>query len=161
MNSPDMISISGSKFRMGSDRHLDDSVAALLKHLDDIGKPKTPSSPSQPTMAGRRDDDIKATKGTVYQGGLRVLAIIRGPGKIKPGTVENGIFSGLDWLPTLAAAAGNSNIAERLLQGVALGDRTYRNHLDGYNQLDLLLGEGPSKRQRYGTSVAPAWRSPR
>jgi arylsulfatase len=89
---------------------------------------------------------FRATKGTSYEGGFRVPAIIRWPGKIKPGTVENGIFSGLDWLPTLAAAAGNPNIKEQLLRGVTLGGRTYKNHLDGYNQLDLLLGKGPSAR---------------
>jgi arylsulfatase len=89
---------------------------------------------------------FKATKGTVFEGGFRVPAIIRWPGKIKPGVVENGIFSGLDWLPTLAAAAGAPDVTERLLKGVKLGDRTYKNHLDGYNQLDLLLGTGPSAR---------------
>ena len=46
----------------------------------------------------------------------------------------------------LAAAAGNPNITEQLLKGVKLGDRTYKNHLDGYNQMDLLTGKGPSKR---------------
>ena len=60
--------------------------------------------------------------------------------------VENGIFSGLDWLPTLAAAAGNSDITDQLLKGVTLGGREYKNHLDGYNQMDLLTGKGPSKR---------------
>ena len=63
------------------------------------------------------------------------------------GRVENGIFSGLDWLPTLAAAAGNPNIKQQLLQGVTLNGRPYKNHLDGYNQLDLLLGRGPSARR--------------
>jgi arylsulfatase len=75
-----------------------------------------------------------------------VPCIIRWPGKIKPGTVENGIFSGLDWLPTLADAAGNPDIKVQLLKGVKLGDRTYKNHLDGYDQMDLLLGNGPSAR---------------
>ena len=89
---------------------------------------------------------FRATKGTVFEGGFRVPCIIRWPGKVKPGSVENGIFSGLDWLPTLAAAAGNPNITEQLLQGVKLGDRTYKNHLDGYNQTDLLTGNGPSAR---------------
>ena len=60
--------------------------------------------------------------------------------------MENGIFSGLDWFPTLVAAAGNPNITQQLLQGVQLGDRTYKNHLDGYNQMDLLTGKGPSAR---------------
>jgi arylsulfatase A-like enzyme len=76
-----------------------------------------------------------------------VPCMVRWPGKIKPGSVENGIFSGLDWLPTLAAAAGNPNITQQLLQGVQLGERTYKNHLDGYNQLDLLTGKGPSARR--------------
>jgi len=76
-----------------------------------------------------------------------VPAIIRWPGRIKPGSVENGVFSGLDWLPTLAAAAGNPNITEQLLKGVTLGGRNYKNHLDGYNQMDLLTGEGPSARR--------------
>jgi hypothetical protein len=75
-----------------------------------------------------------------------VPAIIRWPGKVKAGSVENGIFSGLDWLPTLAAAAGNPNISDQLLKGVKLGDQTYKNHLDGYNQLDLLEGRAPSAR---------------
>ena len=56
------------------------------------------------------------------------------------------LFSGLDWFPTLMAAAGNSNIIDQLLAGVTLGDRFYKNHLDGYNQMDLLTGAGPSKR---------------
>ena len=73
-------------------------------------------------------------------------ALIRWPGRIKPGSVENGIFSGLDWFPTLTAAAGNPNIKDQLLKGVRLGDRTYKNHLDGYDQTDLLTGRGPSKR---------------
>ena len=82
-----------------------------------------------------------------FQGGFRVPCIVRWPGKIKPGTVENGLFSGLDWFPTLVAAAGNPNITDELLKGVKLGDRTYKNHLDGYNQMDLLTGKGPSKRR--------------
>src|ERR1700752_965726 len=64
----------------------------------------------------------------------------------QPGSIENGIFSGLDWLPTLADAAGNPDIKVQLLKGVKLGDRGYKNHLDGYDQMDLLLGNGPSAR---------------
>jgi arylsulfatase len=75
-----------------------------------------------------------------------VPCIIRWSGHVKPGTVENGIFSGLDWFPTFCAAAGNPNITDQLLKGVKLGDRSYKNHLDGYNQMDLLEGKGPSVR---------------
>jgi arylsulfatase A-like enzyme len=132
---------------------LDDSVGALLKHLDDIGETEntiviftTDNGAEVFTWPDGGMTPFRATKGTVFEGGFRVPAIIRWPGQIKPGSVENGIFSGLDWLPTLAAAAGNPNITDQLLQGAKLGDRTYKNHLDGYNQMDLLTGQGPSAR---------------
>jgi arylsulfatase len=135
---------------------LDDSVGALLKHLDDIGEAdntivifSTDNGAEVFTWPDGGMTPFKATKGTVMEGGFRAPAIARWPGKIKPGTVENGVFSGLDWFPTLLAAAGNPNITNQLLKGVQLGDRTYKNHLDGYNQLDLLLGNGPSKREEF------------
>jgi len=89
---------------------------------------------------------FKGQKGTGYEGGFRAPAIIRWPGKVPAGKVENGIISGLDWLPTFVAAAGNPNIKEELLKGKTVGDRTYKNHLDGYNQLDMITGKGPSNR---------------
>jgi arylsulfatase len=133
---------------------LDDSVGALLKHLDDIGETNntiviftTDNGAEVFTWPDGGMTPFKNTKGTVGEGGFRVPAIIRWPGQVKPGTVENGLFSGLDWFPTLMAAAGNPNITDQLLKGVKLGDRTYKNHLDGYSQMDLLTGKGPSKRQ--------------
>jgi arylsulfatase A-like enzyme len=132
---------------------LDDSVGALLKHVEDIGEADntiviftTDNGAEVFTWPDGGMTPFKATKGTIYEGGFRVPAIIRWPGKVKPRSVENGIFSGLDWLPTLAAAAGDPDIKDRLLKGVELAGRTYKNHLDGYNQLDVLLGKGPSAR---------------
>jgi arylsulfatase len=132
---------------------LDDSVGALLKHLDDIGEANntiviftTDNGAEVFTWPDGGMTPFKNTKGTVGEGGFRVPALIRWPGRIKPGSVENGIFSGLDWFPTLVAAAGNPNITDQLLKGIRLGDRTYKNHLDGYDQTDLLTGRGPSKR---------------
>ena len=72
--------------------------------------------------------------------------IIRWPGRIPAGKVENAIVSGLDWFPTFVAAAGNPNIVDELKKGKQLGDRTYKVHLDGYDQTDLITGKGPSKR---------------
>lgn len=132
---------------------LDDSVGALLQHVKDIGEEDntiviftTDNGAEVFTWPDGGMTPFRATKGTVWEGGFRVPAIIRWPGQVKPGSVENGIFSGLDWLPTLAAAAGNPDIKDQLLQGVELDGRTYTNHLDGYNQLDLLQGKGPSAR---------------
>jgi arylsulfatase len=132
---------------------MDDNIGALLKHLDDMGEAdntivifSTDNGAETFTWPDGANTPFKGQKGTAYEGGFRVPCIIRWPGHIKPGTVENGIFSGLDWFPTLCAAAGNPNIGDQLLKGVKLGDRNYKNHLDGYNQMDLLEGKGPSKR---------------
>jgi arylsulfatase len=60
---------------------------------------------------------------------------------------KNGLISGLDWFPTFVAAAGyQGDIAADLAKGKQLDDRTYKVHLGGYNQLDLITGKGPTKR---------------
>lgn len=132
---------------------LDDCIGKLLQHLEEMGEADntiviftTDNGAEVFTWPDGGMTPFRATKGTVFEGGFRVPCIVRWPGQIKAGVIENGIFSGLDWFPTLLAAAGNPNITDQLLKGVKLGDRTYKNHLDGYNQLDLLLGKGPSAR---------------
>src|SRR5262249_10758317 len=85
-------------------------------------------------------------KGTVMEGGFRVPAMVRWPGHGPAGRVANGRISGLDWFPTFLAAAGDPNIVDELRKGKYLVDRNFRVHLDGYNQLDLLTGKGPSRR---------------
>jgi arylsulfatase A-like enzyme len=132
---------------------MDDSIGEILKHLEDIGEAEntiviftTDNGAEVFTWPDGGMTPFRNTKGTVGEGGFRVPAIIRWPGHVKPGSVENGIISGLDWLPTLSAAAGNPDITNQLLKGVKLGDRTYKNHLDGYNQMALLTGTGPSVR---------------
>lgn len=132
---------------------LDDIVGALLNKLNELGLAEntiviftTDNGAEVVTWPDGGMTPFRMQKGTIYEGGFRVPCIVRWPGKIKPGSVENGIFSGLDWFPTLLAAAGEPDISEKLLKGVKLGERTYKNHLDGYNQMDLLTGKGPSNR---------------
>jgi arylsulfatase len=69
---------------------------------------------------------------------------VRWPGKIKPGEISNEMVSGLDWFPTLLAAAGDTTIKERLLKGASVGTKTFKVHLDGYNQLPYLTGQQPN-----------------
>jgi len=133
---------------------MDDAIGALLNHLQTMGEAEntiviftTDNGAEVFTWPDGGMTPFRATKGTVYEGGFRVPCLVRWPGHVKAGTVENGLFSGLDWLPTLAAAAGNPDITNQLLKGVKLGDRSYKNHLDGYNQMDLLTGKGPSARR--------------
>ena len=68
---------------------------------------------------------------------------IRWPGRIQPGSVANDIVSGLDWFPTLVAAAGDADIKDKLLKGTQVGAKTFKVHLDGYSQLPYLTGQQP------------------
>ncbi|MBW1963096.1 MAG: arylsulfatase [Deltaproteobacteria bacterium] len=89
---------------------------------------------------------FKGEKGTTWEGGFRVPAMVRWPGHIKPGTMINDIFSHEDWIPTLMAAVGEPNVKEKLLKGHKANGKNFKVHLDGYNQLDLLTGEGKGQR---------------
>jgi len=82
-------------------------------------------------------------KNSNWEGAYRVPAMVRWPGKIKPGSVSNEIVSHLDWLPTLLAMAGVPDVKEKLLTGYEAGKETYKVHLDGYNLLPYLTGEAP------------------
>ena len=132
---------------------LDDIVGSVMKYLKDNGLDQntivgftTDNGTENFTWPDGGQTPFAGGKGTALEGGFRVPMILRWPGKVPAGKVENGIVSGLDWFPTFVAAAGNANIAEELKKGKQLGDRTYKVHLDGYNQMDLITGKGPSKR---------------
>jgi arylsulfatase A-like enzyme len=132
---------------------LDDDVGLVMKKLKDIGVDDntivvftTDNGAETFTWPDGGQTPFAQSKGTVLEGGFRVPALIRWPGHVPADTVQNGIFSGLDWLPTFVAAAGNPNITEELLKGKTIGDRTYKNHLDGYNQMAAITGKGPSAR---------------
>jgi len=88
----------------------------------------------------------RGTKGQILEGGVRVPMVVQWPSQIPAGQVENGVMSHLDWFPTLVAAAGNDNIVNELKSGKKINDKSYKVHLDGYNQLDMLKGQGESNR---------------
>ena len=84
---------------------------------------------------------FRGEKDTNWEGAFRVPCAIRWPGVIKPGTTINEVFSAEDWLPTFAAAAGVPDVKEQLLKGYQAGDKKFKVHLDGYNQVPYLKGE--------------------
>ncbi len=123
-------------------------VGSILDALDDMGVAdntivmySTDNGPHQNTWPDAGTTPFRSEKNTNWEGAFRVPAMIRWPGQIEPGTVKNGMFSGLDWFPTLLAAAGDTDIKERLLEGTTIDGKEYKVHLDGYNQLPYLTGE--------------------
>ncbi len=132
---------------------MDDDIGIVMQKLKDIGEDEntivlftTDNGTELFTWPDGGQTPFAQSKGTVLEGGFRVPAILRWPGHVPADSVQNGIFSGLDWLPTFVAAAGNPNVTDELLKGKTIGDRTYKNHLDGYNQMAAITGKGPSAR---------------
>jgi len=147
---------------------LDDNVGAVMQYLKDNGLDDntivlftSDNGAEQFTWPDGGQTPFAMAKGTVMEGGFRTPAIIRWPGHVPANSIQNGIFSGLDWLPTFLDIAGNPNINDQLLKGVKVGDRTYKNHLDGYDQLAAITGKGDSVRHEiyyFGESTLGAVR---
>ena len=142
---------------------LDDDVGLVMQKLKDMGVDDntivvftTDNGTELFTWPDGGTTPFAQSKGTVMEGGFRVPCILRWPGHVPADSVQNGIFSGLDWFPTFLDAAGNPNITDQLLKGVKLGDRTYKNHLDGYDQMAAITGKGPSERVTKSSTSAKA-----
>lgn len=132
----------------------DGHVGQLLKKLDDLGITQntiviysTDNGAEIMSWPDGGNTPFRGEKATAWEGGFRVPAAVRWPGRIPAGQVINDVFSHQDWLPTLLAAAGEPEIKQKLLAGHQAGRRSYKVHLDGYNQLPLLTGSGPGARQ--------------
>ncbi len=129
----------------------DDDVGKLLKLLDDLKIADntiviytTDNGPNRFTWPDAANSPFRNEKDSNYEGAFRVPAMIRWPGHIKSGEVVTEVFSGLDWFPTLLAAVGDTTIKDRLLKGTNIGDKTFKVHLDGFNQLPYLTGQQPN-----------------
>ena len=126
----------------------DGHIGQLLKKLDDLGVTDntiviwtTDNGAEVMSWPDGGTTPFRGEKNTNWEGGYRVPFVLRWPGVIKPGTEINEILSHEDWMPTLLAAAGQPNVKESLLTGLAAGGVTYKVHLDGYNLLPYFKGE--------------------
>ncbi len=135
---------------------LDGMVGQLLKKLDDLGIGDntivvwtTDNGAEAFSWPDGGTTQFKGEKNTNWEGGYRVPCVMRWPGVIKPGTEINHITSHEDFVPTLVAAAGEASVTEKLLSGYQASGKTFKVHLDGYNQRDVLAGTGPGKREEY------------
>jgi arylsulfatase A-like enzyme len=126
----------------------DKNVGTVLQKLDELGIAGdtivmygTDNGPHMNSWPDAGMTPFRSEKNSNWEGAYRVPALVRWPGKIKPGTVFNEPMSHMDWLPTLLTAAGMPDIKERLLTGYKVGNKTYKVHLDGYNFLPYLTGQ--------------------
>jgi arylsulfatase A-like enzyme len=134
----------------------DGLVGQLLKKLDDLGIADntivvwtTDNGAESFSWPDGGTTPFKGEKNTNWEGGYRVPCVMRWPGVVKPGTEVNGITSHEDFVPTLVAAAGEPKVKEKLLTGYQAAGKTFKVHLDGYDQRDLLAGTGTGKRQEF------------
>jgi arylsulfatase len=129
----------------------DKNVGSILKVIDQLGIAdntivlySTDNGPHKNTWPDGGSSPFRNEKNSGWEGAFRVPSFIRWPGKIKAGSISNEIMSNLDWAPTLLAAAGEPNIAEKLKSGYAAVGTPYKVHLDGYNFLPYLTGQQES-----------------
>ena len=134
----------------------DGQVGQLLKKLDDLGIANntiviytTDNGAETFSWPDGGTTPFRGEKNTNWEGSYRVPAMVRWPGLVQPRTELNDIFSAEDWVPTLVAAAGEPDIRDKLLQGYSAGDKSFKVHLDGYDQRDLLAAKGPDKRREF------------
>jgi arylsulfatase len=132
----------------------DDIIGSVMKKLDDMGVADntiiivtTDNGTETFTWPDGGNTPFKGEKGMGLEGGFRVPAIVRWPGKVEPDQVINGVMSGMDWFPTFVKAAGyDGDIVADLKYGKRFGDRNYKVHLDGYDQTAMLTKGGKSTR---------------
>ena len=144
----------GNYYADGMIEH-DGHVGKLLKAVDDLGIGNntivvytTDNGPNRFTWPDAATSPFRNEKDSNWEGAFRVPAMVRWPGKIPAGKVTREMFSGLDWFPTLLAAAGDADIKQRLLKGTDIGGKTFKVHIDGYNQLPLLTGQQPNSARK-------------
>jgi arylsulfatase A-like enzyme len=127
----------------------DKNVGQVLKALDDLGIANntfvmysTDNGPHMNSWPDGAMTPFRNEKNSNWEGAYRVPAMVRWPGKIKPGQISNEMVAHHDWLPTLVAIAGDPQVADKLAKGYRVGSMNYKVHLDGYNLVPYLTGQG-------------------
>jgi arylsulfatase A-like enzyme len=126
----------------------DKNVGQMLELLDELGIAEdtfvmysTDNGPHRNSWPDGGTTPFRSEKNTNWEGAFRVPLLVRWPGKIKAGSISNGIVQHHDWLPTFLAMAGDTEVVEELKKGYKAIGRTYKNHIDGFNLLPYLTGE--------------------
>jgi arylsulfatase len=137
----------------------DGHVGQLLKVLDDLGVANntivvytTDNGAEAFTWPDGGTTPFRGEKATNWEGAFRVPCLIRWPGVIQPGTIVNEVCAHEDFIPTFAAAAGETGLVDKLKTGHTLNGKTFKVHLDGMNLMPFFKGdakESPRKEFLY------------
>ena len=136
---------------------MDDQVGELLDLLDELGVAdntmvmwSTDNGAASNSWPDGGNHPFKHEKGVGgYEGGFRVPCVVRWPGVIPAGVTTGEFISMEDWIPTIMSQLGQPDLAEQLRKGAEIGGKTYKVHLDGVDQSDMITGAGPTKRQEF------------
>lgn len=136
---------------------MDDDVGQLLDLIEELGVAdntivmfSTDNGAASNSWPDGGNQPFHGEKGVGgWEGGFRVPMLVRWPGKIPAGVSTGELMTMEDWMPTLMSFVGQPDVKEKLLSGTKIGDTNFKVHLDGYDQSDLLLNEGPSKRKEF------------
>ncbi|WP_084591582.1 arylsulfatase [Gilvimarinus agarilyticus] len=128
----------------------DKQVGDMLNALEEMGVLdntivvySTDNGPEHSARLHGGTTPFRGEKMTTYEGGVRVPMMVRWPNKIPAGTVLSGIQSHMDIYTTLAAAAGEPDIAQKVL-------KEHKQPIDGVNNLDYWMGKSDeSARDHY------------
>ena len=138
-------------------REVDNGVGellALLKELDvdenTIVMFSTDNGPASNSWPDGGNTPFRGEKGAGgWEGGFRVPVVVKWPGHIPKGEIRDGFMSMEDWMPTLLSFVGNTTLKEDLLSGKTFGTKNFKAHLDGYDQSDLVINNGKTKRMDF------------
>jgi arylsulfatase A-like enzyme len=138
-------------------KEMDDDVGELLKLLDELGVAdntlvmfSTDNGAASNSWPDGGNQPFRGEKGLGgYEGGFKVPMTVKWPGVIPAGTTTGELMTMEDWIPTILAQLGQKNLKQQLLDGHKIGDRTYKVHLDGYDQTPVITKTGPSNRKEF------------
>ncbi|HEY0460822.1 MAG TPA: arylsulfatase [Pyrinomonadaceae bacterium] len=134
----------------------DKNVGRMLDLLDELGIAdntfvmySTDNGPHRNTWPDAGTTPFRSEKNTNWEGAFRIPMLVRWTGKIEAGSIANGIVQHHDWLPTIMAMVGASDVVEKLKTGYEANERTFKNHIDGYNLLPYLTGEAKESPRKF------------
>ena len=139
----------------------DKNVGEMLDLLDELGIAdntfvmySSDNGPHMNTWPDGAMTPFRSEKNTNWEGAFRVPLLVRWPGKIEAGSVCNEIVQHHDWLPTFLAMAGDTGAVDKLKKGATVNGKKFKNHIDGYNLLPYLTGEGEGKSAQDSSSTS-------